>query len=393
MVAKRWVEGKAHDLLQGFIVLVGQLSRAEGWPRMATRCEMARFIHGGSKKVGQVPGTPVYVGRERAAGVTVTRFEYDESDVSRDTLLAPEESIFLPESTKTSWINVDGVHEVEQIQQICAGFGLHPLVIEDVVHTGQRPKVEEYESNLFIVLRMLRWSAETDQIDDEQVSVILGPSWVLSFQEREGDVFDPVRERLVSNRGRIRKYGPDYLAYALIDAVVDHYFSILETLGDRIESLGEEMTENPKREDLQAIRHLKRELLFMRKSVWPLREVLGSIHRDESELVQESTRPYLRDVYDHTIQIIDTVETFRDMVSGLMDLYLSSISNRMNEVMKVLTIIATIFIPLSFVAGLYGMNFAFMPELQWRFGYFAILGVMFTIGVGMLLYFRRRKWL
>lgn len=179
----------------------------------------------------------------------------------------------------------------------------------------------------------------------------------------------------------------------LIDAVVDHYFTILETLGERIEALGEDMTENPKREDLVTIRHLKRELLFMRKSVWPLREVLGSIQRDESKLFGESTRPYLRDVYDHTIQIIDTVETYRDMVSGLMDLYLSSISNRMNEVMKVLTIIATIFIPLSFMAGLYGMNFVYMPELQWRYGYFALLGAMFALGGGMLLYFRRRKWL
>jgi magnesium transporter len=354
---------------------------------------MGRFFHKGSQKVGQIPGTPVYVGQEREARVTVTRFEYDEADLSRDMLTAPEEALPSLKSATTSWINVDGVHDVEQIQQIGAGFGLHSLVIEDIVHTGQRPKVEDYESHLFVVLRMLRWSEETEQIDDEQVSLVLGPTWVLSFQEREGDVFDPVRERLVSNRGHIRKRRADYLAYALIDAVVDHYFSILETLGERIESLGEEMTENPKREDLQAIRHLKRELLFMRKSVWPLREVLGSIQRDESELVEGSTRPYLRDVYDHTIQIIDTVETFRDMVSGLMDVYLSSISNRMNEVMKVLTIIATIFIPLSFVAGLYGMNFAFMPELQWRFGYFAILGVMFMIGVGMLFYFRRRKWL
>lgn len=354
---------------------------------------MARFIRRGSKKTGEMPGTPVYVGEEREAGVAVTRFEYDASEIRQDALGSTEEAFASRESAKNAWVNVDGVHEVDKIHRFCASFDLHPLVIEDIVHTGQRPKAEVYDSQLFVVLRMLRWSEESEEINDEQVSLVVGPSWVLSFQEREGDVFDPVRERLLSNRGRIRKLGPDYLAYALIDAVVDHYFSILETLGDRIELLGEDMTENPKREDLQAIRHLKRELLFMRKSVWPLREMLSSIQRDESELIQESTRPYLRDVYDHTIQIIDTVETFRDMVSGLMDVYLSSISNRMNEVMKVLTIIATIFIPLSFVAGLYGMNFAFMPELQWRFGYFAVLGVMFAIGVGMLLYFKRKKWL
>lgn len=354
---------------------------------------MAKFIRKGSKKAGQVPGTPVYVGEEREAAVTVSRFDYDEADVRRDVLDSVEEVASSLATTRNSWINVDGVHDVEKIQRIGACFKLHPLVIEDIVHTGQRPKVEDYDSLLFIVLRMLRWNGDSEEIDDEQVSIALGPSWVLSFQERQGDVFDPVRERILSNRGRVRKLGSDYLAYALIDAVVDHYFTILEALGERIEALGEDMTENPKREDLASIRHLKRELLFMRKSVWPLREVLGSIQRDESELFGESTRPYLRDVYDHTIQIIDTVETFRDMVSGLMDLYLSSISNRMNEVMKVLTIIATIFIPLSFMAGLYGMNFVYMPELQWRYGYFALLGAMFAVGGGMLLYFRRRKWL
>ena len=354
---------------------------------------MARFIRKGSSKTGQVPGTPVYVGKDRAAEVTVSRFEYDAADVRQDVVDSGDEAASSRATPGNSWINVDGVHDVETIQRIGTSFELHPLVIEDIVHTGQRPKAEDYESHLFIVLRMLRWSEESDEIDDEQVSIALGPSWLISFQERLGDVFDPVRERLLSNRGRIRKLGPDYLAYALIDAVVDHYFSILEILGERIEALGEDMAENPRREDLATIRHLKRELLFMRKSVWPLREVLSSIQRDESELVTDSTRPYLRDVYDHTIQIIDTVETFRDMVSGLMDLYLSSISNRMNEVMKVLTIIATIFIPLSFMAGLYGMNFVYMPELQWRYGYFALLGAMFAVGVGMLLYFRRKKWL
>ena len=354
---------------------------------------MTRFIHRGSKKIGHTPGTPVYIGATRQTSVSITRFEYNESDVVQDVLESAEDCQRSRDSATNSWVNVDGVHDVEKIQQIGTGFGLHPLVIEDIVHTGQRPKVENYDSSIFVVVRMLRWNEQAGQIDDEQVSMAIGPSWVISFQERQGDVFDPVRERLLANRGRVRKHGPDYLAYTLIDAVVDHYFSILETLGERIESLGEEMTTDPKREDLESIRHLKRELLFMRKSVWPLREVLSGIQREESPLVHESTQPYLRDVYDHSIQIIDTVETFRDMVSGLMDLYLSSISNRMNEVMKVLTIIATIFIPLSFVAGLYGMNFIFMPELQWRYGYYAVLGVMLAMGGGMLLYFKRRKWL
>jgi len=354
---------------------------------------MGRFIHRGSKKAGDAPGTATYIGRERETDVAITRFEYDDSDFDHERLDSPEDSFSSLESAKVSWINVDGVHDVQKVERMGGGFGLHPLVIEDLVHTGQRPKLDDYESHLFIVLRMLRWNAEADEIDDEQVSIVLGPSWVLSFQERQGDVFDPIRERLMSNRGRIRKLGADYLAYALIDAVVDHYFAVLEALSDRIETLGEEMTTDPKRQDLEAIRYLKRELLFMRKSVWPLREVLASLQREESHLFSPSVRPYLRDLYDHTIQIIDTVETFRDIVSGLMDIYLSSVSNRMNEVMKVLTIIATIFIPLSFIAGIYGMNFDLMPELRWKFGYFGALGLMLAVAIGMLFYFRRKRWL
>lgn len=354
---------------------------------------MGRFHHRGSRKVGDAPGTATYVGKAREADVEISRIEYDEANLRQERLDAPAASFSSRESETVSWINVNGVHDVDKVDRIGSGFSLHPLVVEDLVHTGQRPKMDDYETHLYIVLRMLRWDTEAEEIDDEQVSIVLGPSWVLSFQEREGDVFNPIRERLTSNRGRIRKLGADYLAYSLIDAVVDHYFSVLEVLGDRIEALGDEMTRDPKREDLEAIRRLKRELLFMRKSVWPLREVLAGIQRDESRLFGDAVRPYLRDVYDHTIQIIDTVETFRDMVSGLMDVYLSSVSNRMNEVMKVLTIIATIFIPLSFIAGIYGMNFDFMPELEWKFGYFGALGLMLAVGVGMLFYFRRKRWL
>jgi len=354
---------------------------------------MTRFIHRGAGKVGEIPGTPTYVGRARDAGITITRFDYDAEHADREQVPSPAEVQLAGEPGQQTWINTDGVHDVGKVQQIGEALGLHPLAVEDIVHTGQRPKAEDYGSHLFLVLRMLRWDSEAEEIDDEQVSLVLGESWVLSFQERSGDVFDPIRERLLNDRGRMRRMGADYLAYALIDAVVDQYFTILELLGDQIEALGEEMTENPKRQDLAAIRHLKRELLFMRKSVWPLREVLGTMERDDSRLIGEAVRPYLRDVYDHTIQIIDTVETFRDMVTGLMDVYLSSISNRMNEVMKVLTIIATIFIPLSFIAGVYGMNFGYMPELQWRYGYFVVLGVMAGAGVGMVFYFRHKRWL
>ena len=354
---------------------------------------MARFFHKSSEKAGQLPGTPVYVGRSKSEPVVIETYEFDAGaldcaeTVSLGDVQAPHDA------DKTLWVNVDGVHDVDLVQQLGTGFELHPLAIEDIAHTGQRPKVEDYGNHALLVLRMLRWNDAKDQIDDEQVSLAMGPSWVLSFQERKGDVFDPIRDRLKTNRGRIRKMGADYLLYTLVDAIVDHYFAILEILGDRIETLGEQMAEDPDKKDLVSIRYLKRELLFMRKSVWPLREVLSSLQRDGAVAIHADTVPYFRDVYDHTIQIIDTVETFRDMVSGLMDLYLSSVSNRMNEVMKVLTIIATIFIPLSFVAGLYGMNFVNMPELQWRYGYFGALGLMGLMAGGMLFYFRRRKWL
>ena len=227
----------------------------------------------------------------------------------------------------------------------------------------------------------------------EQISLILGPNFVISFQEKEGTVFNPVRERIRNGKGRIRKMGPDYLAYALLDVIVDNYFVIMEKLGEKIEFLEEELVTQPGPETLQTIHHLKREMIFFRKAVWPLREVIGSLERGESPLIKGTSRVYLRDVYDHTIQVIDTIETFRDMVSGMLDIYLSSISNRLNAVMKVLTIIATIFMPLTFLAGIYGMNFKYMPELEWRWGYLMFWLIMIGIGAFMLIYFKKKRWL
>jgi magnesium transporter len=352
---------------------------------------MTRFLGRSAEKSGQTPGTATYVGDAKSHTISLERFTYDAEHVQHEVGIAPADAVKRPPGLL--WLNVDGVHDAKLIEGLGESFQLHPLAIEDIMHTGQRPKVEAYPNHLFLVLRMLRWNEEADEIDDEQVSLALGETWVLSFQERVGDVFDPIRERLESKRGRIQTMGADYLAYSLVDAIVDQYFIVLETLGERIETLGEDLTEHADRDMVTAIRRLKRELLYMRKSVWPLREVINTLQRDQDELISESTAPYLRDLYDHTIQIIDTMETYRDMVSGLMDLYLSTISNRMNEVMKVLTMIATIFIPLSFVAGVYGMNFSFMPELKWHYGYFGALGVMAVVAVGMLIYFRRKKWL
>ena len=279
------------------------------------------------------------------------------------------------------------------IEQVGNSFNVHPLVLEDIANTVQRPKMEDFDDYIFVVLRMLRFDEKDDETKTEQISILLGPDFVISFQEREGDVFDIIRERLRNNKGKIRKMGADYLAYSLIDAIVDNYFVILEKRGETIEEMEDKLVTNPTSETLQALHDLKREMIFLRKSVWPLREVISRLERSESPLINKSTFVYLRDVYDHTIQVMDSVDTFRDMLSGMLDIYLSSVSNRMNEVMKVLTVIATIFIPLTFIAGIYGMNFKYMPELGQAWGYPAVLILMLAIAVVMLINFRRKKWL
>ena len=323
----------------------------------------------------------------------ITIIDYDESHVEDKEAKRIEECFPFTDKPTVTWININGLHQLDIIEKIGEHFNVHPLVLEDIVNTGQRPKIEDFVDYIFVTLKMLRYSDEEKETKAEQVSLILGSNFVISFQENEGDVFDPIRQRIEADKGRIRKMGADYLAYALMDAIVDNYFTILEKLGDRIEDFEEELVVNPKPETLQAIHHLKREMIFLRKSVWPLREVINRLERWESSLINKSTAIYFRDVYDHTIQVIDSVETFRDMLSGMLDIYLSSISNRMNEVMKVLTIIATIFIPLTFIAGVYGMNFRFMPELEMPIGYPVILLVMLFIGILMFAYFRKKKWL
>jgi len=352
---------------------------------------MVRFFRKMSKKAGLPPGTLVADVEKRAAPVKITVIDYDgESYEESDVEAVTDCRLFLEKPTVT-WVNVDGVHRVDVLEELGECFGLHPLVLEDIANTDQRPKTEDFGEYLFVVLKMLDYDG--DEVGTEQVSLILGPNYVLSFQEREGDVFDVVRERIRNSKGRIRKTGPDYLAYALLDAVVDNYFVILEQVGEKVGSLEEVLVENPKPETLQSIHEMKREMIILRKSVWPLREVVNGLARGDSKLVRESTGVFLKDAYDHTIQVIDAVETYRDVLSGMLDLYLSTISNRMNEVMKVLTIIATIFIPLTFVAGIYGMNFQFMPELGWHWSYPVVWLVIVIVTVSMVVFFKRKRWL
>lgn len=295
-----------------------------------------------------------------------------------------------------TWLNVDGLGDEQVIAGIGELFGLHKLALEDVLHVHQRPKVEEYPDNLFVVLRL---PEPGERLDTEQISLFLGANFVVTFQERPGDAFEPVRERIRLGKGTLRGAGPDYLAYALIDAGIDSAFPVLEQCGERLESLEDEVVERPRHGAVAAIHAVKRDLLTLRRGVWPLREMLGTLSREPSPLVRAETRLFLRDCNDHAVQILELVETYREISSGLLDIYLSSISNRTNEIMKVLTIIATIFIPLGFFASLYGMNFDpdaspwNMPELRWRWGYPAALGLMAAVAAGLLVWFRRRGWL
>jgi magnesium transporter len=356
---------------------------------------MDESIHGSAKTYGLPPGTLVHVGQRDSGKVKISVIDYDISNINERALDGPEEAFPFFKSPTVTWINVDGIHNLEIIEKIGKHFGLHPLTLEDIVFTNQRAKFESFDNYIYILLKMVYLDAggKPDEIQTEQVSLILGENYVLSFQEREGDVFDPVRERLRTSKGRVRKLGPDYLAYSLLDAVVDNYFVMLEHLGERVEIIEETLVGDPSPDCLKGIQAIKKDMLYLRKSVWPLREVISSFHKDESPLIKDSTTVYIRDLYDHTIQVIDTIETLRDMASGMLDIYLSSISNRMNEVMKVLTIIATIFIPLTFIAGVYGMNFQNMPELNWPLGYAFAWGIMIAIAVTMLIYFKRKKWL
>lgn len=353
---------------------------------------MTKFYRHGHRKTALSPGTVEFVGDKQVENVRISILEYQSSRLVEKDNCTLEDCLESQDEQGTLWINVNGLHETDMLARLGEHYGFHGLVMEDIVNTTQRPKFEDYEQYLYIVLRMLQYDERVGHVTAEQVSLIVGSDYVLSFQEREGDVFDPIRERIRNGKGRIRKMGPDYLAYALLDAVVDGYFVILDKLSEKLEDVEGRLVLEATPELLQEIYRLKRDIVLFRKNVWPLREVCAALLRDESKLIKKETRVFLRDVHDHTFQVIDAVDSFRDVVSGFQDLYLSTISNRMNEVMKVLTVIATIFVPMTFVAGIYGMNFEFMPELHWRWAYPALWLVMGSMAGTMLMFFKRKRW-
>ena len=348
---------------------------------------------GRKEKIGLAPGTLVHVGEKKVEKVVIRVLAYNSEKLVEKELNSIEEcTAFKDQSDLNLWINVDGLDRIEVIEKLGSYFNIHPLTLEDVLHTGQRPKMDDYGSYIYTVLKIMLLDAEKEEIVTDQVSIIFGYNYILSFQEREVDIFNPLRERLKNPASRLRKSGVDYLAYGLIDAVVDNYFLILEHFGEEIEDLEEELVISPRPETIKTIQDYKRDMIILRKSVWPLRELINGLHRSESELIKETTRIYLRDVYDHTIQVIDSIETYRDILSSMVDVYLSSLSYRMNDVMKVLTVIATIFIPLTFIAGVYGMNFENMPELKWRWGYPVVMIFMTAVAITMFTYFKKKRW-
>jgi magnesium transporter len=342
-------------------------------------------------KLGAPPGTLIYYGEPRTDKVKITLIEYNDTEFIEKDFYDLNECLNSVDPTMVKWINVNGIHDVSLVERVGKYFNIHPLTLEDIVNTSQRPKFEDYDNYVVSIMKMIYYDT---QLQSEQLTVVLMEGLVISFQEVDGgDAFDLIRNRIRQGKGRIRKMAADYLAYALLDAVVDCYFTILEKIGDRIELLEDELISEPEKETMEKLHHMKREMIFVRKAVWPMRELINNFERSETVLVKPSTDIYLRDVHDHTIRVIDTVETYRDLLSGMMDIYLSSVSNKMNEVMKMLTIITTIFVPVTFIAGVYGMNFDYMPELHSKWGYPLVWLVMLTVIITLVVYFRRKKWL
>lgn len=343
------------------------------------------------RQIGTPPGTLSYTGVHQSDRIKITLIEFSENEFFEQEFYDLSECLNHVKENMVKWINIEGVHNIELVEKIGKIYKIHPLTLEDIVHVDQRPKFEDYDHYILAIMKMIRYEKS---VQAEQLSIILVDNTVISFQEPEGgDAFDLIRTRLRQAKGRVRKHGADYLFYALMDAVVDYYFHVLEIIGDQVAKIEEEIIEEPRQGSLIALYQLKREVIYLRKQVWPLRDMLSNLQRSETEFIEEGTMLFFRDLQDHTTRIIDTVETYRDLLSGIMDIYLSTNANRMNEVMKVLTILSSIFIPVTFIAGVYGMNFEFMPELRSPYGYAAVWVVMLSIMLGLVWYFKRKKWM
>ncbi|MFB5623900.1 MAG: magnesium/cobalt transporter CorA [Nitrosopumilus sp.] len=343
--------------------------------------------------IGQRPGALIHVGERKVDQVTINLIEYDEKNINEIGNATIEECLESKNKPNVSWINVVGVHDAEIIKKFGDNFDIHGLHQSNIMNTELRPYIEVFDNYVLIMLKMPHYDDETGKLELEQVSVILAQNHVLTFQEHSADFFDQIRKRLRNSSGSIRKLQSDYLTYAIIDAIIDSYFLVIEKVGDMTENIEEELMKNPTPETMQTIQTLKRRMIALRKSIWPAREIVDYLGRDSTLLISDDTRTYLRDVYNHVIQVTDSIEGLRDVIGGMLDTYLSSVSNRMNEIMKTLTIVAAIFIPITFIAGIYGTNFSYVPELEWEGSYFVMLIAMATISGIMLAWFKKKRWL
>jgi len=353
---------------------------------------MARFLKKRNHNKGLVPGTPVFIGKKKVDEIRIRIIDYDKSKLHEDELKNISDGTEFKEKNTVTWINIDGLHDSELMKEVGDTFNLHPLLIEDIMNTDQRPKLEESENNLFVVLKMLRYDDANRTLKAEQLSLVIGKTFLLTFQEQPGDVFEPVRERIRKQKGRIRTTSIDYLAYALIDTVVDNYIYIIERLGEKIEDMEEAVLGSPEPDVMEQLSNYRKEMNYLTKSIRPAKEAITQLSRLDNELIDEKTIPFLKDLDDLITQASEAIDTYREMLSDQMNLYNSALSNKMNDIMKILTIFAAIFIPLTFIAGIYGTNFEYLPELHFKYSYFIFWGVMVVVAVALLIFFKRKKW-
>jgi magnesium transporter len=344
------------------------------------------------------PGSLVFTGEKKTDKIEISLFDYNSDTCNETKITDVNDLTRYKNNPNVTWINITGLHDVNILDRIGNIFDIHPLVLEDILNVSHSPKIEDYENYLFIVVKMINYNIEFNILDIEQVSIIIGRNYIITFQEREGDVFNPLRERIRTAKGLVRKYGEDYLAYRLLDSIIDNYFIVLENFDDNIEDIEDQILSQADDSSLEKIHHLRKELIKLRRAVSPLREMIFTIEKEKFQFIQKTTFIYLRDLSDHIKQIIDTIENYREFINGLLEVYLSSASHRMNEVVKLLTIISTIFIPLTFIVGIYGMNFRTdasnwnMPELNWSFGYPLVMGLMLIIAVSLIIFFKKKRW-
>ena len=346
-----------------------------------------------SEKSGLPPGSLVHVGEVHQHEHKISVVNYNKATIKKHTVKSIEELLPYKTTDTITWVIIDGLKEVSIIEAIGQSFDIHPLVLEDILNTHQRPKFEEFNDYLYIVVKAISIETNTLNVEYEQISLLILNNFVFTFMEQPDKLFDPILNRLNNDKSQVRNLGSDYLAYIIMDTVVDEYFALQDAFDELIESVEDILLSDPSSETLATIQKIKRELIFLRRSVSPLRELLAAIHRSESPLLNEKTKRYFGDIYDHAIRIIEAIESYRDLIAGMLDIYLSSVSNKMNETMKVLTVFASIFIPLTFIAGVYGMNFEYMPELKWRWSYPVLWVFFISVSVLLLRFFRKNKWL